>query len=102
VTAGQGPNDSRLVAVKLFGSIKDVFREKDIKVPAAAAPDIQRLLDLICTSSERKRAIFQDAFVLREDVVVLLNGRNIAFLDRLQTGLREGDEVRIFPPTYGG
>jgi molybdopterin converting factor small subunit len=39
---------------------------------------------------------------LRPALIVLLNGRNIAFLGGLQAVLQEGDEVAVFPPLKGG
>lgn len=39
---------------------------------------------------------------LREDVVILKNGRNIAHFRGLDTELAEGDDVAIFPPVSGG
>jgi sulfur-carrier protein len=32
----------------------------------------------------------------------MVNGRDIAFLNRMETVLREGDEVLILPPVSGG
>jgi molybdopterin converting factor small subunit len=33
---------------------------------------------------------------------LMVNGRDIAFLNRLETELQEGDEVLILPPVSGG
>jgi molybdopterin converting factor small subunit len=33
---------------------------------------------------------------------LLVNGRDIDFLNRLETKLKEGDEVALFPPVGGG
>jgi molybdopterin synthase sulfur carrier subunit len=33
---------------------------------------------------------------------LMVNGRDIAFLNRLETELKEGDEVLILPPVSGG
>lgn len=102
MTTGQGAQDSHHVTVKLFASVKDVFREREIQVPLQVAPDIQHLLRFICTSPDRTHAILEDEGTVRNDIVVLLNGRNIAFVGGLKAGLKEGDDVRVFPPTYGG
>lgn len=40
--------------------------------------------------------------VIRHDVTVLVNGRNIHFLAGLDTSLRPGDEVVFIPPAAGG
>ena len=39
---------------------------------------------------------------MREDVNVLVTGKNIAALQGMQTKLADGDEVAIFPAAIGG
>jgi len=39
---------------------------------------------------------------LRSDIVIMINGRNIYFLDGLNTKLKNGDEVLIMPIVVGG
>lgn len=43
-----------------------------------------------------------DTKTLRDFILVLVNGRNIMFLDGLKTKLKEGDVVAISPPIAGG
>ena len=39
---------------------------------------------------------------LRQFILILVNGRNIVFLDGLNTKLVEGDVIAISPPIAGG
>ena len=34
--------------------------------------------------------------------IILLNGRNVLLLENLDTRVRDGDEVALFPPAGGG
>lgn len=93
---------SKDVVVRFFASMKDVFERKEARVGRGEAPDVGTLLKLVCTNPEMERAIFADSSTLRPALIVLLNGRNIAFLGGLEAVLQEGDEVAIFPPLKGG
>lgn len=39
---------------------------------------------------------------LRDDVIILVNGRNISQLEGLETRLDSNDQIAIFPPISGG
>jgi molybdopterin synthase sulfur carrier subunit len=93
---------SQDVVVRFFASMKDVFERKEARVSRGEAPDVGTLLKRVCTKPEMERAIFADSSTLRPALIVLLNGRNIAFLGGLEAVVREGDEVAIFPPLKGG
>ncbi|HJW74502.1 MAG TPA: MoaD/ThiS family protein [Thermoleophilia bacterium] len=43
-----------------------------------------------------------DSGASRKEIAVLISGRNMALLGGMQAPPREGDEVAIFPPMYGG
>lgn len=39
---------------------------------------------------------------VRDYLSILLNGRDIAFLEGVKTPLEDGDELSLFPPVAGG
>lgn len=94
------PDES--VVVKLFAGVKATFDKPEINVPYEGDLDLHTLLLRLCDTPARQRALFLDSGLLRTELQVLVNGRNIIFLQGLQTTLRGGDEVSIFPPMYGG
>lgn len=71
-------------------------------------PNGSTLHDLLAALTERcgpplARRIFQeDGLTIRKDVRLLLNGRDIYFLDGLATALQEGDHFSLIPPLAGG
>ena len=40
--------------------------------------------------------------ILNDNVAILVNGRHYTALDGLETPLKSGDEINIFPPLGGG
>lgn len=90
------------VKVKLFGDLPGVFQEREVEIELERGSNIRGLLDLLCNSYERRQKIFDQSGQIRSDINILKNGRNICFLDGIQTELREGDTIAIFPPIFGG
>ena len=90
------------VVVRLFSSVKAAFGQPEISVPCERDSDLHSVLLRLCDTPARQGALFLDSGLLRTELQVLVNGRNIAFLKGLQTTLNGGDEVSIFPPMYGG
>jgi molybdopterin synthase sulfur carrier subunit len=90
------------VQVDFHFTVQQVFGEKSIRMALSPPPTVKGLLDLLCTSRERYAQIFDDSGRLRSDIKVLRNGRNVVFLDGLDTELDNGDKIAIFPQVVGG
>jgi molybdopterin synthase sulfur carrier subunit len=82
-------------------SIKDQFLELE-----RATISLKDLLEKLCREQgdELRRTIFDvETGQVHRHISVLVNGRHYTHLpDRLQTVLKDGDEVDIFPPIAGG
>lgn len=93
---------SQDITVRFFANLKDVFRQKEAGLSADQASTVQEALDRVCTTRERRRGVFTDSGALQPELLVLVNGRNIVFLEDLATPLHGGDVVAVFPPVKGG
>lgn len=93
---------SDAVVVKLFAAVRDSFGERRLVVPTYAGQSVRDLLAVICDGVAQEQAIFTRQGVPRPELVFMVNGRNIAFLQGLETALHAGDEVAVFPPMSGG
>ncbi len=90
------------VQVDFHATIQKVFGEKSIRITSNSPLAVRNLLDQVCTSPERHEQIFDASNGLRRDVTILKNGRNVVFLDGLDTELNTGDRIAVFPPVVGG
>jgi len=90
------------IEVKFFASMSDVFQEKEREIELEKASNIRELLEFLCNTYERRQRIFDQSGQIRADVTMLRNGRHIYFLDGIETELKDGDTIAIFPPIYGG
>ena len=68
------------------------------------APNVNFLLDILIERYGKpfEKEIFTDSRCLREGMVILVNGRNILFLEGLGTKLKQDDTVCLIPPAGGG
>jgi len=96
------------VEVVAFGPLKDVLgglNRIEVDLPASS-----RLIDLLRKLGRRLGRNFSDrvfsmsgeALSLAPGVKVFVNGRDIDFLDGLDTRLGGGDVVYLIPPAGGG
>ncbi|MCI4434208.1 MAG: ubiquitin-like small modifier protein 1 [Thermoplasmata archaeon] len=86
--------------VQYFATLRKITgkQEEDIK-----ARKIGDLLEIILNKyGEEFRKALYDSNGFRKGVIILKNGKNIIYLNNLETELEDTDTVSIFPPVAGG
>jgi molybdopterin synthase subunit MoaD len=91
------------VQVKFLASLYDVTKVLKTEIEL---PDNATVMDLIKTIDKAVSPNFSSVILddgkLKDQYVVLINGRSIDFLSGLGTRLSNGDEVTFLPPAGGG
>ena len=90
------------VKVSYFGHLREKAGLKSEIVEVHLPSTLGDLLEPICRERNLLEEVFGTADQPQASVNILVNGRNMRFLGGMDTALREGDEVSIFPPTGGG
>ncbi len=91
------------IKVKFFLTFKEIFNQAETDVELKNGSTVQALLDLLCGSDEERRdSVFEKSGKLRTTINILKDGQQVDFLGGLQTELKEGDTISIFPPMAGG
>lgn len=57
---------------------------------------------LLDYTNELKQYLIDEKGDMAKGYIILVNGRHIEFTGGLQTKLKDGDEIVIFPPSGGG
>jgi MoaD family protein len=89
--------------VKYFAGYRDITKRKEEDI--TAPKDIWALMLVLCEcygKAIKKELLSTNGLELSEDLVILLNGRNICHLDGKNTALSDHDVVSIFPVVAGG
>jgi len=94
--------DGPKVKAKFYASMREVFQEKYREVELEKPSNIRDVLNLLCNTYEQRHRIFDNSGQIRSDVNILKNGRHFKFLDGIETEVKEGDIIAIFPLIYGG
>ena len=90
------------ITVKTFAAIREVA-DAVIVLDIAEGATIRMLLDTLTARYDGLgELLFTETGDLRKLVNILKNGRNIHFLEGLDTIIEQGDVIALFPPVAGG
>ncbi|MFX0173585.1 MAG: ubiquitin-like small modifier protein 1 [Candidatus Hodarchaeota archaeon] len=91
------------LTVKFFATLKDITNQREIRIELQKETTIIQVLESLFDQFESLREeIFTEDNELKKWIQILKNGRNIKFLDGIQTKLNNGDVIAVFPPVAGG
>lgn len=99
------------IVVKPYLFLRDIlgFTSQVVDLPEEGENTVGELLSVLRKSYQLpdRVDIAQGQLVLFEKnqpigLVMLINGRNIAKLNGLETVLKDGDQLTLFPPAAGG
>jgi len=89
-----------MIAVRFFAELRRIAGVSEAAVDAATVRDaLDQLAEQL--GGEIRTKLLPDGELTRE-LAILLNGRNIRFLEGLDTPLNRGDRLPIVPMVGGG
>ncbi len=91
------------VKVKFYAHLPGLIGKKSIDVvDCEEGATVSMLLDWLLLDLKIRDALFDENQKIKSDITILRNGREIKFIDGLETCLSSGDEIAIFPIVVGG
>lgn len=89
--------------IRVFATLRQLTGQAAVEVQAGPGDSVRLALEqLVAQHPILKDKVWDEQGGLSSTVNVFVNGRNIIWLDGLNTVLVEGDSVAIFPPVAGG
>lgn len=89
--------------IKLLATLRDLTGKKSITVPFEEGQTVRKLLDdLTILEPALQHEIINPQGELTGLVHILVHGRNIQWLQGLDTPIREQDILTFLPPSAGG
>ncbi|RLF79532.1 molybdopterin synthase sulfur carrier subunit [Thermococci archaeon] len=82
-----------MVRVRVFATLRSIIGKNEVELQAST---VGELLERIYSKYPKMKK------ELEKGVVILVNGKNIEHLEKLNTKLKHEDVVSIFPPVGGG
>lgn len=92
-----------MISVKLYAHLRELIDKRaklDFELESGAT--VGQLIDELVQDSKIREHLLDKNNDLRSNITILRNGREIKFLDGLNTVLHPMDEISIFPVVAGG
>ncbi len=90
------------IKVKYIASISEITGQVVEYVDLAGETTLREFLGRLSEKYPNLGSRIFKGDALADDIIILVNGRSIDWLNGLQTRIRDGDEVTIMPPAGGG
>ena len=94
-----------LVKVRTILTLKTIMGSGETELPVAEGSTLGQLVVTLVNryGDDLASHLYEpNSKNLRSYIRLMVNGRDIAFLEEMKTVLRNGDEVLILPPVSGG
>lgn len=89
--------------VKLFATLRDLTGKKTITVPFEEGQTVRKLIeDISQLEPTLHTEIIDKNGEMTGLVHILVHGRNIEWLEGLDTPIKKSDQITLLPPSAGG
>lgn len=90
------------IRIKYFASVREYMGRKYDILEVDKPKAILDILSGLEGEGGKLSDLVMEGGKLKRIYKVMVNGRDIEFLDGVQTKIADGDEISIFPPVGGG
>ena len=93
-----------MIKVKFFATIRLVTGVSNIDIDITSPVTVFQLIEIASKilKKDLKSELLENDREIKHGTIILLNGKNILHIDKLNTLIKDNDTVSIFPPAGGG
>ena len=89
--------------IKVYATLRDIVGNHSVRLEDAAEMNVDQILQqLFAKHPELRSKLLDNDGRLNPTFHIFINGRNVQYLNGLETIVTTADDVRIFPPVGGG
>ncbi len=89
--------------VRVYATLRDIVKGKSIEIETVPEMTASQMLERVLLKYPALHdEIFDKEGNLGKGIHVFINGRDVRYLDGLETRIKPEDSVRLFPPVGGG
>ncbi|GAB4476053.1 MAG: MoaD family protein [Anaerolineae bacterium] len=89
--------------IKLLATLRDLAGARELQVSLEPGQSVRHLVQAVAAAAPRiGEKMLDEQGELTGVVHIFINGRNIQWLQGLDTIIEEGDEITLIPPAAGG
>ena len=89
------------VAISFYGALATITKERTVEVHGSALKDVIEVLAAKYGKQFTDR-LYDEKGKIRRFINIYVNGKDIRFLNHLDTQLKERDKISIIPAVGGG
>ncbi len=91
------------ITIRAYATLREVIGARETALSLPPGQTIGGLLENLCGTYPGLRGhLFDSTGLIKPHIIILKNGRSIAWLQQLDTPINENDVIALFPPVAGG
>ncbi|MBT4576563.1 MAG: MoaD family protein [Candidatus Cloacimonetes bacterium] len=91
-----------MIKIKFYSLLRTFIEQNEIDIIADNTSIYNVIIKIEELTNKDLRSELVEDHEIISGTIILVNGRNIFHLDKLNTVIKDGDNIDIFPPGGGG
>ena len=89
--------------IKVYATLRPIIGEPNVELNSVSEITVEEMLNILCEQyPDLRPELYKGRDDLHPAIHILVNGRDMRYINGMQTVIKSSDDVRIFPPVGGG